>query len=463
MEEDVLGGYAVKAASGMEEQRLPVDIENSSLRKGKGRKPVWQDPDDEGVQINVANVSRLRKLRESESEAVLTGTEYQERLREQHKKLHPRVKWASLEREKESRELSQAEKLLVRAGGLLSSSHALPPERIEMTRLKDANFEEPNQSVVQSVEFHPNGQLLMTAGLDRRLRFFSVDGITNPHIQSIFLEDSPVQQAAFTSGGAQIVATGRRPFFYMVDLESAAIERVSGIFSRKERSFESFATSTAASIIAFFGRDGSIPLVSTSSRQAVGTLKMNGTVRSGSFSPNGNELLTSGGDGLIYVWDLRMQRCLRRYIDEGSTGTTALATAPNGQMFASGSKSGIVNLYNHPPKNDMDGFTRSSLSGAPELPLALKPLKALPNLVTTADTLSFNHDGQLLAIASRLKRDALKLIHVPTMTAFSNWPTSRSPIHYVHSLAFSPSGGYLAIGNARGRVLLYRIHHYSQI
>jgi len=30
-------------------------------------------------------------------------------------------------------------------------------------------------------------------------------------------------------------------------------------------------------------------------------------------------------------------------------------------------------------------------------------------------------------------------------------------------LAFSPNGGFLAIGNARGRVLLYRLHHYSQI
>ncbi len=55
-----------------------------------------------------------------------------------------------------------------------------------------------------------------------------------------------------------------------------------------------------------------------------------------------------------------------------------------------------------------------------------------------------------------------RVLHVPSMTVFSNWPTSKSPLHYVHSAAFSPNSGYLAIGNARGRVLLYRLHHYSK-
>ena len=84
------------------------------------------------------------------------------------------------------------------------------------------------------------------------------------------------------------------------------------------------------------------------------------------------------------------------------------------------------------------------------------------NLTTGVDSLAFNHDGQLLVLASRLKRDALRVLHVPTMTVFANWPTSKSPLHYVHCAAPSPHSGYLAIGNARGRVLLYRLHHYGQ-
>jgi hypothetical protein len=39
----------------------------------------------------------------------------------------------------------------------------------------------------------------------------------------------------------------------------------------------------------------------------------------------------------------------------------------------------------------------------------------------------------------------------------------RSPLHYIHSFAFSPRGGFLAAGNARGKVLLYRLHAYSDV
>ena len=65
---------------------------------------------------------------------------------------------------------------------------------------------------------------------------------------------------------------------------------------------------------------------------------------------------------------------------------------------------------------------------------------------------------QILAMASRMAKDALRLVHLPSYTVFSNWPTSRTPLGYVHSLAFSPGGGYLAIGTARGTALLYRLH-----
>jgi hypothetical protein len=64
--------------------------------------------------------------------------------------------------------------------------------------------------------------------------------------------------------------------------------------------------------------------------------------------------------------------------------------------------------------------------------------------------------------SSAALRARRRVVHIPSLTVFSNWPTSKSPLHYVHSAAFSPNSGYLAIGNARGRVLLYRLHHYSK-
>lgn len=45
---------------------------------------------------------------------------------------------------------------------------------------------------------------------------------------------------------------------------------------------------------------------------------------------------------------------------------------------------------------------------------------------------------------------------MPSLSVFSNWPTRRSPLGYVSALDLSPLSRYAAIGNDKGKVLLYR-------
>ena len=66
-------------------------------------------------------------------------------------------------------------------------------------------------------------------------------------------------------------------------------------------------------------------------------------------------------------------------------------------------------------------------------------------------------------MASKWEKEALRLVHIPTCTVFSNWPTTKTPLSYVFSLDFSPNSGYLAIGNDKGKVLLYRLRHYGEV
>lgn len=47
-------------------------------------------------------------------------------------------------------------------------------------------------------------------------------------------------------------------------------------------------------------------------------------------------------------------------------------------------------------------------------------------------------------------------VHVPSLTVFANWPTRGTPLSYVTALDVSPQSHYLAIGNDKGKVLLYR-------
>eukprot|EP01050_Picozoa_sp_SAG11_P027840 SAG11_NODE_7209_length_1177_cov_1.912801_1_plen_50_part_10 len=37
-------------------------------------------------------------------------------------------------------------------------------------------------------------------------------------------------------------------------------------------------------------------------------------------------------------------------------------------------------------------------------------------------------------------------MHIPSFSVFPNWPTSKTPLRYVKTTAFSPGSGYFAAG-----------------
>jgi len=161
---------------------------------------------------------------------------------------------------------------------------------------------------------------------------------------------------------------------------------------------------------------------------------------------------------VVHTWDLRTRRCIDRQIDEGCLNSTALACSNTGSLFATGSNSGVVNVYDR-----QESSAAHVAASRPTAARPASPLHTFMNLTTTIDSLAFSPDSQLLAMGSRMKKDALRLVHVPSYTVFQNWPTSRTPLGYIHSLCFSPKGGFLAAGNAKGKVLLYRLHHYPEV
>jgi U3 small nucleolar RNA-associated protein 18 len=170
---------------------------------------------------------------------------------------------------------------------------------------------------------------------------------------------------------------------------------------REEKSLESFEISPDSRTIAFVGNEGYILLISAKTKQLIGTLKMNGSVRSLAFADGGNQLLSSGGDGHVYHWDLGTRKCIHKAFDDGSLAGISLCTSQDSSLFATGSTSGIVNVYKR------DNF----LGGK------RKPLKTIENLTTDIGEMKFNHDAQILAISSRK--------------------------------------------HAGGKVLLYKLHHYK--
>jgi U3 small nucleolar RNA-associated protein 18 len=332
-------------------------------------------------------------------------------------------------------------------GKLLDSGHGvLPQGALEICRMKDANQHAPSGAAIQSVQFHSNGQLLLTAGLDKTLHLFQIDGTNNARVENIFLKDLPIVTAKYTLGGTRVVLAGPRSYYFSYDLEAGRITKIPGISGRKERKLERFVVSDSGEQLAFLGSDGYLSLVSARSYEWIGNLKMNGDVKSATYCENDRYILSTGSDGTVYKWDTRTRKCVFVQQDEGSLGNYSIAASGNGKYYATGSSSGVVNVY-----DNMGGLSSSST----------KPRKSLMQLTTQIDHLAFNADAQILAMASKDARDALKLVHVPSMTVFANWPSAKTPLHYVSAMDFSPSSGYFAVGNARGRVLLYRLTHYG--
>lgn len=126
----------------------------------------------------------------------------------------------------------------------------------------------------------------------------------------------------------------------------------------------------------------------------------------------------------MYVWDLNTRTCINRAIDDGNLSCTSLAVSPSGQFVATGSAQGVVNLYD----------IKTVLENQSPM-----PLKIVMNLVTSVTNLKFNPTSEILSAASFDKHNALKMLHLPSFTVFSNFPTLQTNIGLPQTIDFSPA------------------------
>jgi len=153
-----------------------------------GDHPAWVDEDDDKLKVDLLQTDRLKKLRKSREEPAATalgGVDFTARLRERYKSTMQRTArtdWARVnedfdEDDGETKRATTSDDFL--DGHLLrNSSRRLPPNLLSVVRCPDANQTDPNSAVVQAVHFHPGSEpdrpLMLTAGLDKTLRFFQV-------------------------------------------------------------------------------------------------------------------------------------------------------------------------------------------------------------------------------------------------------------------------------------------------
>lgn len=424
------------------------------------------------MSISLASSDRLRKLRATEDDDLVDGNEYSARLRSQFQRLYPAPDWAipssrrqnndsdnsdtvssgddiEAEDDKERKLSANPLKKILQSSERYTEKTAstlLPASILDISRLRDANQQAPSQAAIQTLSFHPSLPLLLSAGFDRSLRIYNVDGKVNPLATSLHIRSSPIQTAEFHVDGHRVFAGGRRRYFYVWDLESGNVDKINRMYGHEQsqRSMERFKLSPCGRFIGLIGSGGWVNLLDANNGQWISGAKIEGGgVADFVWSKDGGLITIANSAGEIWEWSTSERRFVSRWADFGGVGITALAATDN--WVALGSQSGIVNVYDT-AKKDGD---------QPKLSFSLD------QLVTSVSGLQFSHDGQMLGMASRAKKDAFRFAHLPSGTVFKNWPTSGTPLGKVTATAFSAGSEMFASGSEAGKIRLFKLNHYA--
>lgn len=513
---------------------LPTSVSrdlDSTSKSPSARKQAWYDSDDDRITVSLASNTRLRKLRDTEDDDVVTGREYIERLRRQYERLHPVPEWVNYARKR--RRLSEdgqdqdsdsdtsmtgddgdtllsAKPLaeLLRTAGSLTrtdtsirgskTKRKLRPEVIDIQRTKDIASTGP--SSVDTLQFHPYYPLLLSAGPSSTVTLYHISPHPpnpNPILTSLHLKGTPLHTASFcrpiTShtdtdlesrhDQTRIFLSSRRRYFHTWSLSTGSIEKITramyGTARHSQRTMEQFKLSPSGRYMGLISSakkgGGAINVLDTTSMQWICSCRIDsrGGVADFAWYRDSSGFAVAGKNGEVSEYDIESRSVVRRWIDEGAVGTTVIAlggdigitsrhrdqestsfTGGGSRWVAVGSSAGIVNIYDRRAWIAEDSQSSTTTTTTPIRP---KPLRTFDQLTTPISHLEFSNDGQMLAMSSRWKKNALKLVHLPSATVYRNWPTDKTPLGRISSLALSPDGTYLAVGNEQGKIHLWEI------
>lgn len=471
--------------------------------------PAWEDSDDERLTVSLATATRLRKLRTTEAEDVVNGTEYARRLRQQYLRLYPLPAWANdatgpkrrRRRSSAASNDSDASDMEVDSDGesidnplpldsfLRDAASFLPtadgdgsrakrrklrPETLDIQRTRD--IPDTHKAGVSSLAFHPRRPILLSSSTSSIMYLHHIDASAhptpNPALTSVQVKRTDLRRAAFVGPqGDEIVFAGRRRYFHSWNLSSGLVKKITKIqgHQKEQRSMERFRVSPCGRYLALAASDkkggGMLNIINTTSMQWIAQARIDGRGGVADFAwwRDGNGLTIAGKDGQVAEWSLTARRTLGVWRDDGSIGGTVMALGGhNGpaelgghRWVAIGSSSGVLNVYD---RNDLIVKpTPPAAAGTVEIKKLPTPTRAFEQLTTAISVAVFSPDGQLLAFGSMQQKDALRLVHLPSCTVYRNWPTQQTPLGRVTAVAFAAGSDMLALGNDVGKVRLWEI------
>lgn len=342
----------------------------------------------------------------------------------------------------------------------------LRPEVIDIQRTPDIPLTQP--SSVNSLSFHPEYPVILSSGPASTLYLHHIAPTAHPTphplLTSVHIKKTPVSTSAFHAGGDKIFFSGRRQFFHTWEMSSGNIQKVARIYGQKEeqKTMERFKLSPCGRYMGLVSSSkkggGIINVLNAATTQWIAAARIEGRNGVADFAwwANGEGLTVVGKGGEVGEWSVESRCFLARWIDDGSIGSTVISLGGKhgpellggDRWTAIGSQSGVVNIY------DRNNFVSNKEVKITERP---EPKRRFEQLTTPTSNMEISPDGQLMVISSKWKKDALRLIHLPSCTVYKNWPTSSTPLGRITAVAFASGSDMIAVANEAGKIRLWEI------
>lgn len=297
-------------------------------------------------------------------------------------------------------------------------------------------LESRHKTAVESLEFSPDGQLLVSGGgrNDPIVHLWNVEN--GKHLGQLKGHQTRVLSMAIAPDSKTLVSGGEDALINLWDLEERQLIRTFAVHSSHVMSL---AITPNGQTLISGGLDG-LKIWNFQQQLFVETLLLLSPIYSVAVHPNGTLLVTGGKKGEIVLWDMQpdCHEILGCFVPQNNPnqGTlkghtdaiAALVFTANGEYLVSGSYDRTIKIW-HLPTGEV---------------------RELGQHLGQIHTLAIAPDGQTLASASI---DGLKLWNLRSGQLLQ---TISDNVNAVQAVAFSPDGALLATGGENNTIKIWR-------
>lgn len=336
--------------------------------------------------------------------------------------------------------------------------------------VRESDRLQAHNDAVQSVSFSPDGTMLASAGYDNKVKLWKIEEnqkISIP-LQEKFQHTKTVFSVTF-SPDSQTIA-------------SASFDKTVKLWHRDgtlkdtlhhDNFVYSVTFSPKGDTIAAGDKSGTVTFWNSNGQRTNPFQAHKSTVLGLKFNKQGNILATASKDGTVKLWKLtlKLQQQNPTILKHG-TRVDSVSFSPDGQMIATASQDKIVKFWKSDgtPLNNLtikgeSGFTSVSfspdnktiattnLAGQAQLwernETEIKAIETLSGHTSRSNSVSFSHNGNILASASNDRTVKLWQVKLPLVTRL------KADSQRVFDVSFSPNGQKFASAGQNNTIQIW--------